>query len=92
MLDRAPLTSGQGPQTSALTSIKVGKAQPPSPTEQGPKDPVQMPSGQVTRDKALSDKRGLYVRPCHIVEHEDNKMMRAQKWAWPSEAVGVSER
>ncbi|MFI0815382.1 hypothetical protein ACH4TX_03285 [Streptomyces sp. NPDC021098] len=51
-----------------------------------------MPSNQVTRNKALFDKRGLYVRPCHIVEHEDNETMRAQEWAWPSEAVDVFEQ
>jgi len=26
--------------------------------------------------KALFDLPGLYVRHCHIVEHEDNEMMR----------------
>ncbi|MDT0544800.1 MULTISPECIES: multicopper oxidase domain-containing protein [Streptomyces] len=60
-----------------MTSIHVGEAQPPSPTEQGPKDPAQMSPGQISRIKALFDKRGLYVWHCHIFEHEDNKMMRS---------------
>jgi FtsP/CotA-like multicopper oxidase with cupredoxin domain len=32
--------------------------------------------GQITRVKALFDLAGLYVWHCHIVEHEDNEMMR----------------
>ncbi|MFI7314872.1 multicopper oxidase family protein [Streptomyces hygroscopicus] len=76
VLDRAPFTADQDPRTGALTNIQVGEAQPPGPGEQGPKDTVQMPPGQVTRIKALFDKRGLYVWHCHILEHEDNEMMR----------------
>jgi FtsP/CotA-like multicopper oxidase with cupredoxin domain len=30
----------------------------------------------VTRIRATFDKEGLYVWHCHIVEHEDNEMMR----------------
>ena len=32
--------------------------------------------GEVTRVKATFDIPGLYVWHCHIVEHEDNEMMR----------------
>jgi FtsP/CotA-like multicopper oxidase with cupredoxin domain len=32
--------------------------------------------GEVTRVKALFDLPGFYVWHCHIVEHEDNEMMR----------------
>ncbi|WP_258574855.1 multicopper oxidase family protein [Streptomyces shenzhenensis] len=76
VLDRAPFTADQDPRTGALTNIRVGRAQPPGPAEQGPKDTVQMAPGQVTRIKALFDKRGLYVWHCHMTEHEDNDMMR----------------
>jgi len=32
--------------------------------------------GQVTRIRAHFDRAGLYVWHCHILEHEDNEMMR----------------
>ena len=32
--------------------------------------------GEITRVKALFDLPGRYVWHCHIVEHEDNEMMR----------------
>ena len=32
--------------------------------------------GEVTRIRAHFDKRGLFVWHCHILEHEDNEMMR----------------
>ena len=31
---------------------------------------------EITRVKALFDRRGLFVWHCHILEHEDNEMMR----------------
>ena len=33
-------------------------------------------SGEITTIKALFDLPGLYVWHCHILEHEDNDMMR----------------
>jgi FtsP/CotA-like multicopper oxidase with cupredoxin domain len=48
----------------------------PEPWESGFKDTVVAYPGQVTRVKALFDIPGLYVWHCHIVEHEDNEMMR----------------
>jgi bilirubin oxidase len=48
----------------------------PEPGEAGYKDTVIAYPGQVTRIKALFDLPGLYVWHCHIVEHEDNEMMR----------------
>jgi hypothetical protein len=32
--------------------------------------------GEITRVKVLFDLPGLYVWHCHILEHEDNEMMR----------------
>ena len=32
--------------------------------------------GEITRLKARFDRPGLYVWHCHILEHEDNEMMR----------------
>jgi hypothetical protein len=48
----------------------------PEPWETGYKDTVIAYPGEVTRVKAKFDIAGLYVWHCHIVEHEDNEMMR----------------
>ena len=44
--------------------------------ETGVKDTVTAYPGQVTRVKAQFNTPGQYVWHCHIVEHEDNEMMR----------------
>jgi FtsP/CotA-like multicopper oxidase with cupredoxin domain len=49
---------------------------PPEPWETGFKDTVIAYPGQVTRIKAQFNVPGQYVWHCHIVEHEDNEMMR----------------
>jgi FtsP/CotA-like multicopper oxidase with cupredoxin domain len=49
---------------------------PPEPWETGRKDTVIAYPGQVTRIKAQFKTPGQYVWHCHIVEHEDNEMMR----------------
>jgi spore coat protein A len=46
------------------------------PWEKGFKDTVIAYPGEITRVKAKFDIAGLYVWHCHIVEHEDNEMMR----------------
>ncbi len=46
------------------------------PWETGYKDTVIAYPGQITTVKSLFDIVGLYVWHCHIVEHEDNEMMR----------------
>jgi len=48
----------------------------PNPWEAGFRDMVTANPGEVTRIKARFDTAGLYVWHCHIVEHEDNEMMR----------------
>jgi bilirubin oxidase len=53
-----------------------GAARPPERWETGFKDTVIAYPGEITRVKALFDLAGLYVWHCHIVEHEDNEMMR----------------
>jgi bilirubin oxidase len=53
-----------------------GVARPPEPWETGYKDSVIAYPGEITRVKAFFDLPGLYVWHCHIVEHEDNEMMR----------------
>jgi spore coat protein A len=53
-----------------------GATRQPEPWETGYKDTVIAYPGEITRVKALFDIPGLYVWHCHIVEHEDNEMMR----------------
>lgn len=53
-----------------------GTTTSPNPNEMGYKDTVLAFPGQITRIKAKFDIPGLYVWHCHIVEHEDNEMMR----------------
>jgi bilirubin oxidase len=53
-----------------------GVPRPPESWERGRKDTVIAYPGEVTRVKALFDRAGLFVWHCHIVEHEDNEMMR----------------
>ena len=54
----------------------AGAVRPPEPWEAGSKDTVIAYPDEVTRLKATFDVPGLYVWHCHIVEHEDNEMMR----------------
>jgi FtsP/CotA-like multicopper oxidase with cupredoxin domain len=49
---------------------------PPEPWETGYKDTVLAYPGQVTRIRAQFNTPGQFVWHCHIVEHEDNEMMR----------------
>lgn len=53
-----------------------GVVTPPEPWETGVKDTVIAYPGQITRVRATFDNAGQYVWHCHIVEHEDNEMMR----------------
>jgi FtsP/CotA-like multicopper oxidase with cupredoxin domain len=48
----------------------------PEAGETGTKDTVISYPGEVTRLKARFDKAGQFVWHCHILEHEDNEMMR----------------
>jgi len=54
----------------------TGQVTPPEPWETGFKDTVISFPDTITRVKAVFDKVGLYVWHCHILEHEDNEMMR----------------
>jgi spore coat protein A len=53
-----------------------GNITPRQPWETGFKDTVIAYPGQVTRIKGRFTKPGQFVWHCHIVEHEDNEMMR----------------
>jgi spore coat protein A len=55
----------------------TGPMVPPDPTEAGWKDTVRAEPGMVTRIIArFEGYAGRYVWHCHILEHEDNEMMR----------------
>ncbi|MGB7818642.1 MAG: multicopper oxidase [Ornithinibacter sp.] len=53
-----------------------GPVIPPESWETGVKDTVIAYPGQVTRVRMRFDTAGQYVWHCHILEHEDNEMMR----------------
>ncbi len=54
-----------------------GAAVPPDPTETGWKDTVRADPGMITRIIIpFEGFAGRYVWHCHILEHEDNEMMR----------------
>ena len=52
------------------------RTRPPEIWETGYKDTVIAYPGEITRVKIRFDHPGLFVWHCHIVEHEDNEMMR----------------
>jgi FtsP/CotA-like multicopper oxidase with cupredoxin domain len=54
----------------------VGDPRGPEAWETGFKDTVIAYPGEVTRIRARFDTPGTFVWHCHIVEHEDNEMMR----------------
>jgi FtsP/CotA-like multicopper oxidase with cupredoxin domain len=54
----------------------VGEPRGPKPWETGYKDTVIAYPGEVTRIRSKFDTPGTFVWHCHIVEHEDNEMMR----------------
>jgi FtsP/CotA-like multicopper oxidase with cupredoxin domain len=53
-----------------------GNVRPPEAWESGFKDTVIAYPGEVTRIRAQFNTPGQFVWHCHIVEHEDNEMMR----------------
>lgn len=60
-------------QPADLNDVTI---RPPEDWEIGEKDTVIVYPGEVTRVKATFDLPGFYVWHCHILEHEDNEMMR----------------
>jgi len=71
---RALETDEEGEVTEPLTP--TGPSLPPEPWETGFKDTVIAYPGQVTQVRATFSGPGQFVWHCHIVEHEDNEMMR----------------
>jgi FtsP/CotA-like multicopper oxidase with cupredoxin domain len=59
-----------------VTGLPIKTPTPPPPTENGYKDTVIAYPGEVARVQMRFGSEGQYVWHCHIVEHEDNEMMR----------------
>jgi spore coat protein A, manganese oxidase len=53
-----------------------GPMRAPESWERGTKDTVTALPEEITRVKARFDIAGRYVWHCHIIDHEDNEMMR----------------
>jgi len=56
--------------------LSIAGSNEPLANETGFKDTVIAYPGEITRIKARFDYEGLYVWHCHIIDHEDNEMMR----------------
>src|SRR6266498_1007036 len=64
-------------EENGTVQVAAGSAAtPPEPWENGWKDTVVAYPGQVTRLRLRFTNPGQFVWHCHIVEHEDNEMMR----------------
>jgi spore coat protein A len=75
VVNRQALVSNEEGETVPPARL-VGDPRPPEAWESGFKDTVIAYPGEVTRLRAKFDNPGQYVWHCHIVEHEDNEMMR----------------
>jgi FtsP/CotA-like multicopper oxidase with cupredoxin domain len=74
VVNRQDISVDEDAQT---VQVALGSAPtPPEPWETGFKDTVIAYPGQVTRVRARFSTPGQFVWHCHIVEHEDNEMMR----------------
>jgi spore coat protein A, manganese oxidase len=65
-----------GDEVAEPIQLSDDEPRPPEPWEEGLKDTVIAYPGEVTRVKARFSTPGQFVWHCHIVEHEDNEMMR----------------
>ena len=75
VVDRQALVTNEDGETLPPAQL-AGDPRPPEPWETGRKDTVTSFPGEVTRIRARFDNAGTFVWHCHIVEHEDNEMMR----------------
>jgi spore coat protein A, manganese oxidase len=75
LLDRCPFDVLRHERTSEV--VMTDKATPAAREERGWKDTILCPPGQVTRIIIpFNGEPGRYVWHCHMLEHEDNEMMR----------------
>jgi FtsP/CotA-like multicopper oxidase with cupredoxin domain len=75
VVDRQGLATDEEGMAVQPASL-VGAPRSPEAWETGFKDTVIAYPGEVTRVQATFDIPGRYVWHCHILEHEDNEMMR----------------
>jgi FtsP/CotA-like multicopper oxidase with cupredoxin domain len=75
VVNRQALVTNEAGETEPPARL-VGNPRPPEPWESGFKDTVIAYPGEVTRVRAQFKVAGTFVWHCHIVEHEDNEMMR----------------
>lgn len=75
VINRQALVTSPSGETEPPARL-VGDPRLPEAWEIGFKDTVICYPGEVTRIKAKFDSPGQFVWHCHIVEHEDNEMMR----------------
>ncbi len=75
--DQEAWLEGKSEEPPVLEDYFIGGPIPANPWEAGRKDTVIANPGEVTRIIARFDRSGLYVWHCHILEHEDNEMMRS---------------
>jgi FtsP/CotA-like multicopper oxidase with cupredoxin domain len=75
VVDRQALVTNGDGETEAPARL-AGSPRPPEAWETGFKDTVIAYPGEVTRIRARFGRAGQYTWHCHIVEHEDNEMMR----------------
>ena len=75
VVNRQALVSNEDGETLPPVQL-VGDPRPPEAWERGLKDTVIAYPGEVTRIRGKFDVPGQFVWHCHIVEHEDNEMMR----------------
>jgi FtsP/CotA-like multicopper oxidase with cupredoxin domain len=57
-------------------NLTTGAHKPPSPGESGRMDTALANGHEILRVRAHFDLGGLYAWHCHIIEHEDEEMMR----------------
>jgi FtsP/CotA-like multicopper oxidase with cupredoxin domain len=62
--------------TTTFQVVADSTPRPPDAWENGFKDTVIAYPGEVTRVRMRFGSAGQYTWHCHIVEHEDNEMMR----------------
>ena len=77
IVNRQPIVVGDEEDQPLVVEVMPDSAPtPPEPWETGVKDTVIAHPGEVTRIRAQFNRPGQFVWHCHIVEHEDNEMMR----------------
>jgi len=76
VVDRQALAPVDDEGVAEVPAFPSGPTRAPEAWETGWKDTVIAYPGEVTRIKMKFDYPGFYVWHCHIVEHEDNEMMR----------------